>query len=115
MKLAILLLIAVVSLRPQELSHTTEPILVHKVEPQYTKEALDAKLEGVVRLSVMIGADGIPSDVKVVRGLGMGLDEKAVEALQQWRFKPATRHAEPIDQKVTAEMNFRLPPSSNSK
>jgi protein TonB len=115
MKLAIVLLIVVVSLRSQEISHNTPPILTHKVEPQYTKEALDAKLEGVVRLSATIGADGIPSDIKVVRGLGMRLDEKAVEALQQWRFKPATRHTEPVDQKVTVEVNFRLPPSSNSK
>jgi TonB family protein len=115
MKLAMLLLIGAVSLRPQEISHTTEPTIIHRVEPQYTKEALDAKLEGQVRLSVVIGADGIPSDIKVVRRLGMGLDEKAVECLQQWRFRPATRHGEPVDQKLTFGMNFRLPPSSNSK
>jgi protein TonB len=113
MKLAILLLIAAVSLRSQEISHTTEAAIIHKVEPQYSKEALDAKLQGEVRLSLVIGADGIPSDIKVVRGLGMGLDEKAVEALQQWRFKPATRHGEPVDQKMTLIMNFRLPRSSN--
>jgi protein TonB len=115
MKLTILLLIAVVSLRPQEISHTTEPRVIHRVEPQYTKEALDAKLEGDVHLSVMIGADGIPSDIKVARALGMGLDEKAVECLQQWRFRAATRDGEPVDQKATFIMNFRLPPSSSSK
>src|SRR5258708_35093224 len=90
MKLAILLLIAVVSLRSQETSHKTEPRLIHKVEPQYTKEALAARIQGVVVLSLTIGADGVPSDIKVVRGLGMGLNEKAVGCLEQLRFKPST-------------------------
>ncbi len=116
MKLAILMLTAIASLYPQELSHTTEPTVIHKTEPQYTKEALDAKVEGVVILSSMIGEDGVPSDVKLVRGLGMGLDEKAVECLQQWRFKPATNYFnEPVSTKVTVEMNFRLLRSSKSK
>jgi periplasmic protein TonB len=115
MKLAILLLIAVFSLRSQEISHTTDPRVMHKVEVQYTKEALAAKLQGVVTLSLTVGEDGVPADIKLVRGLGMGLDEKAVECLQQWRFQPATRDGEPISAKVTVEMNFRLPPSSRSK
>lgn len=108
MKVAILLLIAAVSLRSQELSHTTEARLVHKAEPQYTKEAQAAKIEGDVSLTLTIGADGVPSDIKVVRGLGMGLDEKAVECLQQWRFKPATSHGEPVSAKATVVINFRL-------
>jgi TonB family protein len=115
MKLAILMLTAVASLHPQELSHTAEPILIHKTDPQYTKEALDAKTEGEVILSLMIGEDGAPSDIKVVRGLGMGLDEKAAECLRQWRFRPATNHSEPVSAKVTVEIDFRLPPSSKSK
>ena len=116
MKFAILLLTAVVTLRPQEISHTTEPRPIHTVRPQYTKEALAAKIEGDVILSLMVGADGVPSDIKLVRGLGMGLDEKAVECLQQWRFKPATNYfSESVSAKVTVEMNFRLPQSSSSK
>ena len=110
MKLAILLLTSIAYLHPQELSRTTEPIVIHKTEPQYTKEALDAKIEGDVMLSSMIGADGVPSDIKLVRGLGKGLDEKAVECLKQWRFKPATNYFnEPVSAKATAVMNFRLP------
>jgi protein TonB len=113
MKLPILLLLAVITLRPQEFSHTTEPKPIHTATLQYTKEALAAKIEGEVILSSMIGPDGIPSDIKVVRGLGMGLDEKAVECLQQWRFKPATNHfSEPGAAKVTVGMNFRLPINS---
>jgi len=116
MKFAILLLVAVVSLRSQEISHTTEPRLIHKVELQYTKEALEAKLEGDVTLSLTVGADGVPSDIKLVRGVGMGLDEKAVECLQQWRFKPAIDYfGEPVSAKAKVVMNFRLPPRSKSK
>jgi protein TonB len=115
MKLAILLLIAVVSLRSQEISHTTPPKLIHKVEPQYTKEALDAKLEGTVALDAVIGIDGIPSDIEVVRGLGKGLDEKAIEALRQWRFSPGSSHGEPIPVKARIEINFRIPDSPAEK
>jgi protein TonB len=103
MRLAVLLLIAVSSLHPQELSHTTEPRVAHRVEPEYTKEARDAKIEGVVILSLVIGADGVPSDIKLVRGLGKGLDEKAVECLQQWRFIPATNHSEPVSTNLSDE------------
>ena len=109
MKLAILLLTAVITLRPQEISHTTEPRLIHKAEPQYTKEARAAKIQGEVCLSLIIGADGVPSDIKVDRRLGMGLDEKAVECLQQWRFKPAIDYfGEPVSAKAIVVINFRL-------
>ena len=107
MKVAILL-IAVVSLR-QEIRHISELRLIHKAEPQYTKEARAAKIQGEVFLSLMIGVDGVPSDIKVDRGLGMGLDEKAVECLQQWRFKPAIDYfGEPVSAKAKVEINFRL-------
>src|SRR6185503_5081198 len=110
MKLAILLLTAVITLRPQEISHATDPKLIHTVRPQYTQEALAAKIEGDVILSLMVGPDGVPSDIKLVRGLGMGLNEKAVECLQQWRFKPATNYFnEPVSAKATAVVSFRLP------
>jgi protein TonB len=109
MKLGILLMIAVVSLRSQEILHSTEPILIHKVEPQYTKEARESKLQGAVTLSSTIGTDGVPSEIKVASGLGMGLDEKAVECLKQWRFKAATNHGEAVAAPVKVIINFRLP------
>jgi hypothetical protein len=77
MKLAILfLLISVGAILPQEISHRTGAKLIHKTDPQYTKEALDAKVQGVVVLSFVVAVDGMPSEIKVVRGLGSGLDEK---------------------------------------
>jgi protein TonB len=53
--------------------------------------------------------DGVPQDVKVLRGLGLGLDEKAVEAVQGWRFKPATRGGEPVAVTAQVEVNFQIP------
>jgi protein TonB len=109
MKLAVLVLIVAVSLQPQEILSQTPPKVTHSAKPEYTREALDAKLEGVVILSCVVGADGVVSDIDVRRGLGMGLDEKAVECLRKWRFKPAMNHGEPVPAKTTIEINFRLP------
>jgi len=109
MKLVVLGLIAAASsLLPQEISHTTAPRVVHRADPEYTKEALDAKLEGTVVLSAIIDGDGVPTEIKLVKGLGNGLDEKAVECFRQWRFSPALSHGEPIPVKVTMEVNFRM-------
>src|SRR5579863_1271000 len=111
MKLALLLLVgAVATLQPQTFPSTnmTHPAVTHRVEPEYTEEATAAKREGVVILAAVVGIDGLPAEITVVRGLGKGLDEKAVECLQKWRFKPAMHFGEPVAMKVTVEMNFRL-------
>lgn len=110
MKPVLLLLFAAVSVLPQEISHDTAPQVILKVNPEYTPEALGAKLAGAVVLSVVIDAAGNPVEIKVTRGLGQGLDEKAVECLQKWHFKPATHNSEPVAVKATVEINFRLPP-----
>jgi protein TonB len=112
MKLAVLLLIATAGLlHAQENSHTTEPKVIHTVPPEYTKEALDAKLQGVVVLSAFVGVDGDLAEIKLVRGLGKGLDEKAVECVKQWRFSPGSNFGEPVPRRVQLEVSFRLPPS----
>jgi TonB family protein len=84
-------------------------VLISKHEPKYSPEALKAKLQGTIRLSLVVGMDGVPQDVKVLRGLGLGLDEKAVEAVQGWRFKPATRGGEPVAVTAQVEVNFQIP------
>jgi TonB family protein len=109
-KAAVFLLVTGSAVLSQEISHRTGPKLIHKTDPQYTKEALDVKLEGTVVLSLVITVDGVPSEINVVRGLGSGLDEKAIECLQLWRFIPAMRYGEPLPQKATVEINFWLPP-----
>jgi TonB family protein len=110
MRLApLLLMVAAITLQAQEIAPSTPPILIHKVDPVYTSEAVAAKLQGTVILSFMVGTDGVASDIHVVRGLGKGLDQKAVECLQMFRFKPATSHGEPVSTRATVEIIFRLP------
>jgi periplasmic protein TonB len=86
------------------------PKLVEKTEPGYTEEARDARLEGTVLLAVTIDANGRPKDIKVERPLGLGLDEKAVEAISTWKFEPATLKKDntPVAVRANVEMNFRL-------
>jgi TonB family protein len=107
MKSAVLLLFAAVgALQCQD---NALPRVIRMPGPQYTQEALDAKAEGVVLLSATIGIDGTPAEIHVVSGLGRGLDEKAVEALRQWRFNPGLRNGKPIPVQATIEIKFRLP------
>ena len=84
------------------------PAVIDKVEPQYTEEARAAQLSGTVVLRVVIGTDGATNDVRIVRGLGLGLDENAVEAINQWHFKPASKDGQPVKVAATVEVNFKL-------
>lgn len=86
----------------------TAPKLVFKPEPQYTEEARVAKLQGTVVLQVTIGTDGVPYQAHILRGLGLGLDENAIEAISQWRFKPGAKDGEQVPITATIEVNYRL-------
>lgn len=79
-----------------------------KVEPQYTEDARLAGYQGTVLLSIEIGADGVAHNIKVLRALAFGLDRKAIEAIGQWRFQPATKDGQPVKVKADVEVNFRL-------
>jgi TonB family protein len=92
----------------QESGKTIAPRLIHKVEPEYSQEARDAGLEGAVVLGVEVGTDGLAHDIRVLRRLGMGLDEKAVATVRSWKFEPGTRDGKPVAVPATIEMNFRL-------
>jgi len=87
---------------------TSAPVLISKVDPEYSEEALKAKYSGSVYLSIMVNTDGKAEDIKVVKSLGMGLDEKAVEAVQKWRFKPGMNKGAPASVRAQVEVNFRL-------
>ena len=78
------------------------------MEPEYTEEARIAKYDGTVLLSVEIVADGIVGNINVGGGLGLGLDQKAVEAVGQWRFKPGTENGQAVKVAAQIEVNFRL-------
>ncbi len=84
------------------------PVLVSKVEPEYTQEARIAKYQGTALLSVEIGVDGIAHNIRMSRALGFGLDKKAIEAISKWRFKPATMDGQPVAVLANVEVNFRL-------
>jgi TonB family protein len=85
-----------------------KPVLLYKKEPEYTTEARGAKLQGTVMLLITVGTDGRAGNMKVLRSLGLGLDEKAIEAVKQWKFKPAMQDGEPIEVATTVLVNFRL-------
>jgi TonB family protein len=78
------------------------------VTPKFSDEAQRAKYSGICILSLVVDKDGSPRDIRVVRRLGMGLDEKAIEAVNQYRFKPAMKDGEPVPVRITVEVNFRL-------
>ena len=84
------------------------PVPIYKPEPEYSEEARKTKHQGTVMLSVIIGTDGRPREMRVVRALGMGLDEKALEAVKQWRFEPAKKDGVPVAVIVNVEVGFNL-------
>lgn len=86
----------------------TAPVLVYKVEPEYSEEARKAKFQGTVVLYCEVTERGICQNIKVLRALGLGLDEKAIEAVQKWRFRPGYKDGKPVTVAATIEVNFRL-------
>ena len=86
----------------------TAPSVLHKVEPKYSEEGRLAQFEGAVVLFLVVGTDGKPYDLKVIRPLGRGLDENAISAVKQWEFRPGEKGGQPVNVKATIEVNFRL-------
>ena len=84
------------------------PVAVYKVEPEYSKQARKAKFQGTVVLSIVIDETGQPTNIKIVRPLGLGLDEKAIEAVKQWRFTPGMKDGKAVAVLATVEVNFKL-------
>jgi len=86
----------------------TPPKLSYKVEPGYTEEARDAKIQGTVVVQVVVNENGIAEDLVIVRSLDDGLDERAKQAIAQWRFEPGTKNGEAVPVLATIEVNFKL-------
>ncbi len=84
------------------------PTVVYRVEPTYSEEARKAKYQGVVVLSAIVRRDGTIEILKVVRSLGLGLDENAIQALRQWKFRPGMKNGVPVDVALNIEVNFSL-------
>jgi len=93
---------------PAAIGNMTAPVLLSRNIPGYTEEARHARLEGTVVLWIVVDAKGDVSDASVKKGLGMGLDEKAVEAVRAWKFKPAMREGVAVPVRILVEVAFLL-------
>jgi TonB family protein len=93
----------------QDLTHpVTPPKAVYSPDPEYSEQARKAGLQGACLLSLTVQSDGTPTDIQVTKSLGMGLDEKSIEAIRNWRFEPARRDGIAIPGKITIETTFHL-------
>jgi periplasmic protein TonB len=82
------------------------PIATETPDPKFPKQARDAKFSGNVVVALVVGRDGKPCNVHLVRGVGMGLDESAVNVVQHYRFRPATLNGKPVAANLNVEVNF---------
>ncbi len=82
--------------------------MIYRVEPEYTEAARKAKYQGTVVLYAVVGPDGKVRDLRVVRALGLGLDEKALDAVRQWKFRPGLKDGQPVAVAASIEVTFRL-------
>ena len=101
-----MLIAAPITLRSDAINQA--PVVIEKTGPEYTEEARKAKVEGTVVLQVEIATNGLARNIYVARSLGYGLDEKAIECVRQWRFRPAVKHGTRVRVPATIEINFRL-------
>ena len=86
----------------------TEPIPIYDPDPPYSEEARKAKYEGTVALKITVDAQGAVRDVQVVKPLGLGLDEKAIETVRTWKFKPGTKNGIPVTVWALVEFTFHF-------
>jgi protein TonB len=84
------------------------PVPTYRPEPEYSEEARKAKWQGAVLLQLVVDENGVPRDIKVIHSLGLGLDQKAIEAVRKWRFKPGQKDGKPVPVSANIEVNFRL-------
>ncbi len=93
---------------PEDEGSVRGPRVIFAPDPEYSDKARKKKTNGTVVLSVTVGTDGLPHDIKVEKKVGQGLDEKALEAMRKWRFQPAVKDGQPIETHIYVEMSFRL-------
>jgi len=86
----------------------TAPAVLYKIDPEYSEEARKAKYSGTVVLYIQVDESGHATHMRVVKGIGLGLDEKALEAVNKWRFKPGLKDGKPVVVEAHIEVNFRL-------
>ena len=92
----------------KSLGITEEPKLLHSEEPEYSDEARKARMQGAVLLAIDVDATGRVANIRVVKSLGLGLDEKAKEAVLKWRFRPAMASGRPVTAPAQVQVTFHL-------
>jgi periplasmic protein TonB len=86
----------------------SEPVPINAPEPEFSEEARRARFMGTVTVGLIVGTDGRPQNVHIVRGVGYGLDDKAKEAVQQYLFKPAMENGKPVPVELDVEVHFQI-------
>ena len=85
----------------------SQPVLIHSAEPKFSKEASEAKpFMASILVGLIVDRNGLPQDLHIVRGVGMGLDENAIAAVRKYRFKPARKNGAPVAVRLNVEVNF---------
>jgi TonB family protein len=84
------------------------PRVIYQVDPEFSEEARKAKYQGTCTLMLVVDASGHPSNIRVASSLGMGLDEKAIEAVKNWRFEPSMKDGHPVRVEIAVEVEFHL-------
>jgi len=86
----------------------TPPRVIYSRPPEFSEAARAADYEATCTLTLIVGADGVPRDIRVVNPVGMGLDEKAVEAVRSWRFSPAVKEGKAVAVQIAVQVDFHL-------
>jgi protein TonB len=89
-------------------SHVQKPVVIYQPVPQFSEQAKKKKYSGHVVVYLWVDKDGNPTHARVVKSAGMGLDEKAVEAVRQYEFKPATFMGQPVTVDLYVDVNFQI-------
>jgi protein TonB len=86
----------------------TAPRTIYAPDPQYSDQARSVKFTGSVLLWLIVDADGLPKDIRIVRSVGLGLDERALDTVKTWRFEPGRKDGQPVATQINVEVSFRL-------
>ncbi len=87
---------------------TRKPELIYSIQPEYSEEARKVRFQGTVELMIDVDANGRPSNIRVIRSVGLGLDERAVNAVEKWRFRPALSGDRPVTAPALVQVSFHL-------
>lgn len=86
----------------------TAPRVIYQTDPEFSEEARKAKYQGTCVLGLVVDANGRPTNIRVINALGMGLDEKAIESVRNWRFEPGQKDGHPVAVEIAVEVDFHL-------